>query len=118
MTTHVSSDVQTQAIPRVLAAAPPGVPAAVIAAPHIELDALTSGAEDTGPGSGEKLAAPERAAESAAPNLDAAVAGKEPVQYVYETAMARLNALHDSWAAAMAEFRVHPLDIEPGKAAA
>jgi hypothetical protein len=114
----VSTDAQTQAIPRVPAAAMPRVSAAVIAAPD---------AETAAPGRDTQIAALQPAADSAASaphsevaaaGSDAEVVGEEPVEQVYEAAMARLNAVHDSWAAAMVEYREAQVDSGPGEAAA
>jgi hypothetical protein len=119
ITTHVSTDAQTQAMPR--------VSAAVIAAPDAEIPTPTPGAETTAPGRDTEIAAPQPAAENAAsaPGAEVAAAGSDaegagevPVQQVYEAAMARLNALHDSWAAAMVELREAQVDSGLGKAAA
>jgi hypothetical protein len=125
---HVSTDAQTQAIARVPGAAMPRVSAAVIAAPDaaIAAPAPASDAETVAPGRDTGEAAPQPAAENAASAPDAEVAaagsdaevdGEEPVQQVYEAAMARLNALHDSWAAAMVELRESQVD-SGGEAAA
>ncbi|HLM07871.1 MAG TPA: hypothetical protein VK402_22060 [Blastococcus sp.] len=127
MTTHVSTDAQTQAIPRVPAAAMPRVSAAVIAAPDAETGAPTPDAETAAPGRDTEMAAPQPAAENAASapgaevaaaGSDAEEAGEEPVQQVYEAAMARLNALHDRWAAAIVELCEAKVDTELGEAAA
>ena len=104
----------------------PVVSAAVIAAPDAETAAPAPRAESAPSGRGTELAATQPAendvsapdAEVAATGPDAEVAGEEPVQLVYEAAMARLNALHDSWAAAMVELRGAQVDSGPGKAAA
>lgn len=114
ITTHVSTDAQTQTIPRVPAADMPGVSAAHIAAPHAETDKSTS---DAGTESQDETAAAVPAAESAAPSRDQA-AEKEAVQHAYEAGMARLKAIHGGWRAAMAEFgQGHP-DSDLGEAAA
>jgi hypothetical protein len=115
MTTHVSTDGQTQAIRRISAAAMPRVSAAVIAAPDAEIAAPAPDAETAAPGPDTKIAAPQPAAENAASAPDAEVAAEEPVQQVYEAAMARLNALHDSWAAAIVELREAQVDSGLGK---
>ncbi len=116
---HVSTDAQTQAIARFPAAAMPGVSAAVIAASDAETAAPAPDAETAAPGRDTELAAPQPAADNAASAPDAEVAaagsdaevdGEEPVQQVYEAAMARLNALHVSWAAAMVELRESQVD--------
>ena len=121
----VSTDAQTQAIPRVPAAAIRRVWAAVIAAPDAETaapaPAPAAPAPDTKTATSApdtEIAAPQPAGENAAAASDAEVAGEEPVQQVYEAAMARLNALHDSWAAAMVGLRDAQIDSGPGKAAA
>jgi hypothetical protein len=114
----MSTDAQTQAIPRVAAAAMPRVSAAVFAAPHAEIAAPAPDAETAAPGRDTEIAAPQPAAENAASAPDAEVAGEEPVQQVYEAAMARLNALHDSWAAAVVELREAQDDSGLGEAAA
>jgi hypothetical protein len=104
----------------------PVVSAAVIAAPDGETAAPAPHAESAAPGRGTELAATQLAenavsapdAEVAAAGPEAEVAGEEPVQLVYEAAMARLNALHDGWAAAMVELREAQVDSGPGEAAA
>ena len=121
----MSTDAQTQAIPRVPAAAIRRVWAAVIAAPDAETaapaPAPAAPAPDTKTATSApdtEIAAPQPAGENAAAASDAEVAGEEPVQQVYEAAMARLNALHDSWAAAMVGLRDAQIDSGPVKAAA
>jgi hypothetical protein len=103
----------------------PGVSAAVIAASDTKTAAPPPDAETATPGRDTELAAPQPAentvsasdAAVAAAGSDAEVAGEEPVLLVYEAAMARLNALHDSWAAAMVELRESQVD-SGGEAAA
>ena len=46
------------------------------------------------------------------------VARTETVQEMYESGLAKLDALHDRWAAAMAELREAQASGEPGEAAA
>jgi hypothetical protein len=103
----VSTDAQTQAIPR--------VSAAVIAAAEAQIAASRPDVETAAPGRDSGIAGPQPAAETAAsaPGAQVAVAasdaegaGEEPVQQVFEAAMARLNALHDRWAAALREAQV------------
>jgi hypothetical protein len=118
ITTHVSTDAQTQAIPRVPAAAMPRVSAAVIAAPDTETAARAPDTEMAAPQPAAENAASAPDAEVAAARSDADVAGEAPVQQVYEAAMAKLNALHDSWAAAMVDLRDAQVDSGPGEAAA
>lgn len=59
-----------------------------------------------------------REPEVAAPDLEGEVAQTtESVQEMYEAGMARLEALHDRWAAAIAEVRDAQASGEPGQAA-
>ena len=83
MTSHMTTDPQTQAISR--------VPAAALAVADAEVAAPGSGAED---------------------------ARTESVQEMYEAGMAKLEALHDRWAAAVAEIREAQPSGEPQQAAA
>ena len=107
----MSTDGQTQAIPR--------VPAAVAA--------VTDARANPAPGGEAEVAAAEPTRETAAPAPDAEVATPGPsteiarevsVERIYEAGLAKLEALHDRWAAAMAEVRQAPASGEPGEAAA
>lgn len=109
MTTRMSTDGQTQSIPRVSTMVMLAVPAATIAAPRTEVDAPEPEADN---------AVPVPAPETATPGREPAVAGEEPVESIYEAAMARLNTWHDGWAAATAELREARTDSAPGEAAA
>jgi len=82
MTTRMTPDAQTQAIPR--------VPTTVVAVRDSEV----------------------------APDPEAEDARTEWVQEMYEAALAKLDALHEPWAAAMAEILGAQESGEPGKAAA
>ena len=82
MTTHMTPDAQTQAIP--------GVPTTVVAVRDSEV----------------------------APDPEAEDARTEWVQEKYEAALAKLDALHDRWAAATADNREAQTSGEPGEAAA
>lgn len=115
----MSTDAQTQAIPR--------VSAAVIARAEAETAAAQPDVQAAAPGRDAEIAAPQPPAETAAsvPGAQVAAAGsdtegagEEPVQQVYEAAMVRLNALHDRWAAAVVELREAQVGSEPGEAAA
>ena len=105
----VSTDAQTQAIPR--------VPVADAAVARI-VPAL---------GGDAKVAAAEGAAETASsapdadvtvPEPDAEVACEVSVEDIYEAGLSKLEALHGHWSAAMAEFRQVPARGDLGKAAA
>ena len=87
MTSHMTTDAQTQAISR--------PPAPVLAVAEAVIAA--------------EVAAPESAADDAQ---------TESVQQMYEAGLARLHALHDRWAAAVAEIRGAQPSGEPRKAAA
>ena len=111
MRTHVSTDAETQAIPR--------VPAAVAA--------VTDAQVVPAPGGDAEVAIAESAAQATAPVPDAEVAAPEPsteiarevsVEHIYEAGLAKLEALHDDWAAVMAESRQAPASGEPAEAAA
>ena len=88
MTTHVSTDASTQAIPR--------VPAAVVALAD--------------------AAAPEPHGD--VPSEQSAEASAPSVQEMYEAGLLKLAALHGRWAAAIAELREEQVMDEPGEAAA
>jgi hypothetical protein len=92
MTMSMSTDPQTQAIARVTAAV-----AAVGNAP---------------------VAGPAPDAEAAASAPDGEIASERSVEHMYQAGLARLEALHDRWAAAMAEIREMQASSEPGTAAA
>ena len=106
----MSTDAQTQSIPR--------VSAEVIAAPDTRTAAPAPDTEPAAPRPAAENAASPPDAEVAAAGSYAEVAGQAPVQQVYEAAMARLNALHDSWAAAVVGLRDAQVDNGPGEAAA
>ena len=110
MTTHVSNDAQTQAIPR--------VPAASVDVTDNRVAALGRDGEISAAGPHTETAAPTPDAEGAAPKREAEVAGEQSVEHIYATGLAKLEALHDRWAAAMAEIRQAPASGEPGEAAA
>jgi hypothetical protein len=57
------------------------------------------------------------AAEAGAPVHDGEAA-QESVQHMYEVALAKLDALHDGWTAAMGELRELLVDVGSGEAAA
>ena len=84
MTSHMTTDAQTQAISR--------LPAAVLAVAD-----------------GEVAVASESEAQDAR---------TESVQEMYEAGLAKLDALHDRWAAAVAEIREAQPPGEPQEAAA
>jgi hypothetical protein len=88
MSTHMTTDVQTQAIPR--------LPTTAVAVPDPE-------AADSDP---------------MAPDSDSEHAETESVQKMYEAALTKLAALHDRWAAAMTEIREAQTSGEPEAAAA
>jgi hypothetical protein len=56
--------------------------------------------------------------EVAQPDTEAADARTECVQEMYEAGLAKLNALHDRWGAAVAEIREAQAGNEPDVAAA
>ncbi len=91
MTTTMSIDTRTQAIPRAAAA-----------------DFAVTNARVAGP-------QPDAAAASAP---DGTIVGEESVEQMYEAGRARLAALHDRWATAMAEIRESQASSEPGATAA
>ena len=93
MSTHVTTDTPTQAIVR--------VPTAVVAVREPEVAAP----------------APDPEVEAGA-EPEAEVARTETVQEMYEAGLAKLDALHDRWAAAMAEIRETPANDDPEEAAA
>jgi hypothetical protein len=97
----VSTDAQTQAIPRVLAA--------VVA----ETDA-----RGVAPASEAEVAVPEPEAEVTATEQNPEIGCEESVEHYYEAGLAKLAALHDRWATAVAEIRQAPAAGEPGEAAA
>jgi hypothetical protein len=101
MTTLVSTDARTQTIPR--------VQAAVVAVTNVRVAT---------PGRDAKVAVPEPDAEDAAPEPSTEIACEESVEHIYEAGLAKLEALHDRWAAAMAEIRQTSASGEPGEAAA
>jgi hypothetical protein len=96
MTDYMTTEAQTQEIPR--------VPPAVAAVPDAD---AAAGA-----------AAPEAAAEVAQELSDPEVAQELSVQEMYEAGLGKLAALHGHWAAAMAEIREAQATREPGEAAA
>ena len=109
--THVSIEAQTAAIPR--------VPAAVTA--------VTDARTNPAPGGDARVTTAEPTTEAAAPAPDAEVAALEPsteiarevsVEDIYEAGLAKLEALHHRWAAAMAEVRQSSASGELGQAAA
>lgn len=53
-----------------------------------------------------------------APGPEANVSPSESVQDMYEAGLAKLEALHDRWADALAEIRQAPVGDEPGILAA
>jgi hypothetical protein len=59
-----------------------------------------------------------REAEAPAPDAQAENARPECVQEMYEAGVAKLNALHDRWAAAVAEIREAKTSSEPAEGAA
>jgi hypothetical protein len=142
MTTSMSTDGQTQAIPRVsaellpvpgaqVATAPPD-PAIAAPGPQprvaaAEGDADIASAEPNPSAKAEAEAAaaePDAEVAAAGPDADVApepkveVARTESVQEMYEAGLANLEALYARWAAAMAELRVAQASDEPGEAAA
>ncbi len=114
MITDMSTEAQTQAIPR--------VPVAV---------ACVTGARAPAPGGDAKVAAAEPATEAAAPppmpepDVDVAdfgpsteIACEVSVEDIYEAGLASLEALHERWSAAMAEVCQAPASGELAEAAA
>jgi hypothetical protein len=123
----MTTDAQTQAIPRVSAAMFP-VPGAQVAT--AEPDAEVAAAEpDVNAEAEAKAAEPDvnAEAEGEAAEPDGEVAAAEPsaevprgesVQDIYEAGLAKLDALHDRWTAAMAEMREAQVTGGPKEAAA
>ena len=118
MSTDVNTDAQTAAMPR--------VPAAVAAVTDARVpvsggDANVAAAEPA-PAAAQapdtELAAPEPEAEVAAPGPTTELSGEKWVERMYEAGLARLEVLHDGWAAVMAEIRQAPESGEPAEAAA
>lgn len=110
----MSTEAETQAIPRVSAVATPAVavpavPAAIIAAPPTKTDAPEPEVRDGVP-------APD--AETTAPGTEPAIAEEASVEHIYAATMARLDAWHDTWTAATAELREPRAESERGEAAA
>ena len=101
MTSLVSTDSHTQAIPR--------VPAGVVAVTDARVAA---------PGRDTEAAAPAPDARVVAPEHSTEIACEQSVDHIYKTGLAKLEALHDRWAAAMAEIRQAPASGKPGEAAA
>ena len=119
MSTDVSTDAQTAAMPR--------VPAAVAAvtdarAPVSGGDADVAAAEPAPKAAAQapdtELTAPEPEAEVAAPGPSAELSGEKWIEHMYEAGLARLEGLHDGWAAVMAEIRQAPASGKPAEAAA
>ncbi len=119
MSTDVSTDAQTAAIPR--------VPAAIAAVTDARVpvpggDADVAAAEAAPKAAAQapdtELTAPEPEAEVAAPGPSTELPCEKWVEHMYEAGLARLEGLHDGWAAVMAEIRQAPARGEPGKAAA
>jgi hypothetical protein len=111
MTTLVSTDAPTHTIP--------GVQAAVV--PVTNARVATSSGRDAGaaaPALDTEVAVPDPDAQVVAPEHSTEIACEESVEYTYRTGLAKLEALHDRWAAAMAEIRQAPASGEPGEAAA
>jgi hypothetical protein len=118
MRIHVSTDAQTQSIPR--------VPATVTAVTNTRVAAPAPPAEVAAAGPDTEAAAPATAADRAVPEPEAEVGTPEPstdipceasVEHIYEASLAKLEALHDHWAAAMAEIRQTPASDQPEAAA-
>ena len=126
MRTHVTSDAQTQSIPRVPAtvaavtdtrvAAPGGDADVTAPAPVAEVAATAAGTGATAPAPEAEVAVPERESEAAAASTE--IACTDSVQHMYEVGLAKLEALHGRWAAATAEIREAAARHEPGAAAA
>ncbi len=110
MTTSVSIDAQTEAIPR--------IPVAVLAVHSPQVAAAKPDAAVADAGANAEISAAEPDGEVAAPEPDADVTREESVQQMYEAGLAKLDALHDRWTAAMAEVRTAQVNDGPGEAAA
>lgn len=96
MTEHMTTEAQTQEIPR--------VPTDVLAV--AEAEAVT------------EAEAAVADAGAAAVDPEAREARTESVHEMYEAGLAKLHALHDRWAAAVAEIREAQPSGEPQRAAA
>ncbi len=128
MTTSVSIDAQTEAIPRipvaVLAVHSPQVAAAepdaavADAGTNAEISAAASDAEVAASEINAQVATVESDADVAASVPNADVTREKSVQHMYEAGLAKLDALHDRWTAAMAELRKAQVDDGPGELAA
>ncbi len=123
MTGHMTTDAQTQAIPR--------VPTAVLAVADAEVAAPDPDAEVAAPDPDAEVAAPDPDAEVAAPDPDAEVAAPDPetedaapdpetedartesIQEMYEAGLVKLDALHERWMAAVAKIREAQTSGEP-----
>ncbi len=96
MTGHMTTDAQTQAIPR--------VPTAVLAVADAEVAAPDPDAE---------VAAPDPETEDAAPDPETEDARTESIQEMYEAGLVKLDALHERWMAAVAKIREAQTSGEP-----
>jgi hypothetical protein len=110
MTPRMTTDAQTQAIPR--------VPAAILPVPGAQVATAEPDAEIVDAGPDAVVAAAEPDSEIAAAEPRAEVPGGESVQHIYEAGLAKLDALHDRWTAAMAEVREAQVTGGPKNAAA
>jgi hypothetical protein len=107
MTTHVSTDAQTQTIH--------GVPAAVVPVTDARVATPAPDTEAAAPDT-DVVVPPD--AQVVAPEHSTEIACEESVEHIYKTGLAKLEALHDRWGAAMAEIRQAPASDEPGELAA
>jgi hypothetical protein len=115
----MSTDAQTQSIPRLPAAVAAVTDARVAApAPPAEVAAAGPDTEAAAPAPDAELAVPEDAAEVATPELSTEIPCEESVEHIYGASLVKLEALHDRWAAAMAEIRQTPASGELGGTAA
>jgi hypothetical protein len=122
----MTADAQTQAILRVPADVPSvsgdpvatAQPDAEIVTPGPDADADVTGpnAEAAAAGVDAQVADAEADAEVTAPGSDRPITGAASIQEMYEAGLAKLDALHDRWAAAMADIR--EVTGGPGQAAA
>ncbi len=116
---QVSTDAQTQSIPRIPAAVVAVADARVAApAPSAEIASAGPDTEAAAPAPDAELAGPGPEAEATAPEASSEIPCEESVEHIYEAGRAKLAVLHDRWVAAMAEIRQAPANGEPEEAAA
>jgi hypothetical protein len=113
----VSTDAQTQAIPRVPVAAVTHAGVAALQG-DVEVEAAEPATEADAPAPDPEVTVSELDAEVAASGAGSEIGCEVSVERIYEAGIAKLEALNERWAAAMAEVRQAPASGEPGAAAA